>query len=209
MGFWTTVSALATAGATLSLAVATFMSVRSGNRTARAAERSMLAALRPLLLASALHDDEQKVGFMDDKWVQVGGGQGVAEVGEDAVYLVLSVRNVGSGIGVLHGWHFHPGRPSTDVHPMPEEFRRLTRDLYVAAGGIGFAQGALRDANEPVFHEVAEAITEREAFTVDLLYGDFDGGQRVITRFTFTPRAEDGWILATSRHWNVDRPDPR
>jgi hypothetical protein len=209
MGFWTTVSSLATAGATLFLAVATFMSVRSGNRTARAAERSMLAALRPLLLASHPHDEEQKVGFMDGKWVKVPGGQGVAEVGDDAIYLVLSVRNVGSGIGVLHGWHFQPGRDASDGHPTPEEFRRLTRDLYVAAGGTGFAQGALRDPNEPAFQDAAKAITAREMFTVDLLYGDHDGGQRVITRFTLNPRGEDGWILATARHWNVDRPDPR
>jgi len=44
-----TVSALATAGGTLVLAVATFASVRSANRAARAAERSLLAGLRPLL----------------------------------------------------------------------------------------------------------------------------------------------------------------
>jgi hypothetical protein len=39
---WTTISALSTAGGTLVLAAATFASVRSANRSARAAERSML-----------------------------------------------------------------------------------------------------------------------------------------------------------------------
>ena len=38
---WVTIASLATAGGTLVLAVATFSSVRSGNRTARAAERSL------------------------------------------------------------------------------------------------------------------------------------------------------------------------
>jgi hypothetical protein len=41
---WVTISSLATAGGTLVLAVATFSSVRSANRSARVAERSLLAA---------------------------------------------------------------------------------------------------------------------------------------------------------------------
>jgi hypothetical protein len=40
---WNTVSSLATGVGTLVLAVATFASVRSANRAARAAERSLLA----------------------------------------------------------------------------------------------------------------------------------------------------------------------
>ena len=43
---WVTISSLATAGGTLVLAVATFSSVRSANRSARVAERSLLAGLR-------------------------------------------------------------------------------------------------------------------------------------------------------------------
>ncbi len=45
---------------------------------------------------------------------------------------------------------------------------------------------------------------------VDLLYGDYEGGQRMISRFVLSPREnDDTWIAATSRHWNLDRPDPR
>ena len=47
---------------------------------------------------------------------------------------------------------------------------------------------------------------------VDILYGDFEGGQRVISRFLLTPReGDDGvrWLAAVGRHWNVDRPQPR
>ena len=41
---WATVASLATALGTLVLAVATFSAVRSGNRTARAAELSLLTS---------------------------------------------------------------------------------------------------------------------------------------------------------------------
>ena len=41
-----------------------------------------------------------------------------------------------------------------------------------------------------------------------VLYGDWEGGQRVITQFA--PRhADDKWLTSTGRHFNVDRPDPR
>ncbi len=57
---WVTVSALATADGTLVLAVATFASLRSANRAARAAERSLLAGLRPLLMPSRLQDPRDR-----------------------------------------------------------------------------------------------------------------------------------------------------
>jgi hypothetical protein len=47
---WVTISALATAGGTLILSIATFASVRSANRTARAAEQALLVGLRPVLI---------------------------------------------------------------------------------------------------------------------------------------------------------------
>ena len=51
-----------------------------------------------------------------------------------------------------------------------------------------------------------------QRMTIDILYGDFEGGQRVITRFLLSPfQDEDGvhWRASVGRHWNVDRPDPR
>jgi hypothetical protein len=43
-----------------------------------------------------------------------------------------------------------------------------------------------------------------------LLYGDHEGGQRVISRFSVMPRDdEEYWIPSVVRHWNIDRPDPR
>src|SRR5437660_863712 len=104
MADWVTISSLATAGGTLVLAVATFASVKSSNRTARVAELSVMANLRPLLMPSRLDDPVQKVGFMDGKWFSVSGGSGAAEATDQAVYLVMSLRNVSTGTAVLHGW---------------------------------------------------------------------------------------------------------
>jgi hypothetical protein len=45
---------------------------------------------------------------------------------------------------------------------------------------------------------------------VDLLYGDYDGGQRTITRFGINRGEEvDGDRAEVLRYWNVDRDDPR
>ena len=210
MADWATISALATAGGTLVLGIATFASVRSANRAVRVAERSLLEGIRPLLLPSRLEDPAQKVHFVDDKWVMAPGSGGVAETTDTAIYLVLSLRNVGSGIAVLHGWHMNPGLAgANDGPPRPEEFHRLTRDLYLAVGDVGFWQGALRDPAAAEFAAARAAIEARSALTIDVLYGDHEGGQRVVTRFALRPRSDGGWIASAARHWNLDRPDPR
>src|SRR5207247_6309218 len=108
MADWVTISSLATAGGTLVLAGATFASVRSANRAARAAETSLLASMRPLLLPSRPDDPPQKVGFADEHWLHVKGGTGAAEATDSTIYLAIALRNVGTGIAVLHGWRFWP-----------------------------------------------------------------------------------------------------
>src|SRR5712692_644355 len=209
MADWGTISALATAGGTLVLAAATFSSVRSANRAARVAEQSLLVGLRPLLLPSKLDDPPQKVSFADGKWLRAPGGQGAAEVSNEAVYLAMALRNVGNGIAVLHGWHFYPERRPDYARPGPEDFTRLTRDLYVPVGDVGFWQGAFRDPAAPEFAEAATAVTARQGTMVDLLYGDHEGGQRMISRFSMLPRDDGGWMIEAGRHWNIDRDDPR
>jgi hypothetical protein len=205
-----TISSLATAGGTLVLAGATFSAVRSSNRSARVAERSLMAGLRPLLMPSRPDDPPQKIGFADGHWLRVPGGGGAAELADGAVYLAMSVRNAGSGIAVLHGWRFtrNPDSGSTPAPPL-DEFERLTRDLYVPAGDVGFWQGVLRDPERPESREVAAAIEARERIVVDVLYGDHEGGQRVVSRFSLMPTTDGGWIAAAARHWNIDRDDPR
>lgn len=207
---WVAVSSIVTAGATLVLAFATFAAVRSGNRTARVAERSLLAGLRPLLAPTRMDDQPQKVGFSDEKWFLVPGGAAIAEATDAAVYFAIALRNVGSGIAVLHGWYFHPDVELGAADHLPvEEFRRLTRDLYVAPGEAGFWQGAFRDPADPAFAVARAAIEEPRRVMIDILYGDHELGQRSVTRFSLTPRDEGRWIASVARHWNVDRPDPR
>lgn len=206
---WVTISSLATALGTLVLAVATFSSVRSASRAARAAERALQVGLRPVLLTSRLEDPMQKVGFQDRKWLIVPGARANAEVGDDAVYLTISLRNVGNGLAVLHGWRFMPGRPSTHEKPDLAEFHRLTRDLYVPAGEYGYWQGTFRDPSDPLFEQAQDAVKNRQPMTVDVLYGDHDGGQRTIGRFVMLPMQEDGWLVSHARQWNLDRPEPR
>ena len=206
---WTSVSALATGGGTLVLALATFGSVKSANRAARAAERSVLAGLRPLLMQSRLEDAVQKVGFLDLKWMMVPGGQGAADATDEAVYLAISIRNVGTGIAVLHGWQLHTERLLGGATPDLEAFTRLSRDLYIPAGDTGFWQGTYRDPTRPEFAEAKRAIEARSHLTIDILYGDFEGGQRMVTRFAMSPRADEGWVASVPRHWNIDNPDPR
>jgi hypothetical protein len=199
---WATISSLATAGATLLLALGTFASVRSANRAARAAERTLLAGLRPVLAPSRLEDPSDKITWVDNHWSKLGGGRASVELVDDRIYLAMSLRNVGAGIAVLQGWHptpdYRPGQPHTEL----DQFRRQTRDLYIPAGGIGFWQGAVRDADD-VFHaDLVAAIGERRRFAIELLYSDHEGGQRTISLFSVTPRDArddpDQWLCSVA-----------
>ena len=224
---WVTVSSLATAGGTLVLAVATFSSVKSANRSARVAERALLAGLRPVLTPSREDDPAELVRFGDAQTLRLRGHGGAIAVGHDALYLSLGLRNGGTGLAVIHGWRVKP-RPSfqatpdgdrgrRDEMPPPEQFRRQQVDLYVPAGGTGFWLGALRDRSEPIYEVVRRAAggtDDSEGLQIDLLYGDHEGGQRTITRFVLAPWPDadhdrEGLRVTAIRYWNLDRDDPR
>jgi hypothetical protein len=209
---WATISSLATAAGTLVLAVATFASVRSASRAARIAERALQAGLRPVLVPSRLEDPPERMMWIDGHWSEVCGGRASAELVDGIVYLAMSLRNVGSGMAVLHGWDPSPILLRTgDSHIAPGEFRLQSRDMYVAPGDTSFWQGAIRQPDDPVYPGISAAIEGRRAFSIDLLYGDHEGGQRTISRFALVaPDGDDaGWLCSVSRHWNIDRPDPR
>jgi hypothetical protein len=207
---WNTIASLATGAGTLILAVSTFAAVRSANRAARIAEQSLLVGLRPLLMPSRLQDAAQKVFFVDGKYVVAAGGGAAVEIDQDVIYLAISLRNAGSGIGVLHGWRFQAGRQHREGHPDLADFRMLTRDIYLPPSDIGFWQGAFRDPDDPVRESAVQAIKDGEPMTVDVLYGDHEGGQRAISRFVLQPRGDQPlWMAIVSQHWNVDRSDPR
>jgi hypothetical protein len=215
---WASLASVLTALGTLVLAFATFSAIKSANRAARLAERALLAGLRPVLMPTRREDPALKVNFGDNKWLELPGGGAAAEIGggdgtrgatDGVVYLALPLRNAGSGIAVLHGWIFYPEWRRSEQHPEPGDFHRQNRDLYVPTGDIGFWQAAFRDAHDPEYAQARQAVEARQPWTVELLYGDHEGGQRVVTRFTALPRGDDQWIATSSRHWNIDRPDPR
>jgi hypothetical protein len=212
---WSTIASLATAAGTLVLAVATFASIRSANRSARVselaartAERSLLANQRPLLVASRLQDPPQKVQYLEGVKLVADGGTAAMQVTDEVVYLAVSLRNVGTGLGVLHGWHVRVGLQTERVHPALEEFTPQQLDIYVAPGDNGLWLGALRDPAADIFHAVTDAIKAGEVLVLDLLYGDFEGGQRVISQYSLRHVGER-WLAQATRHFNVDRPDPR
>jgi hypothetical protein len=198
------------------LAVATFVAVRSANRAARVAEAAYEVNLRPVLVPSRLQDPMQKVRWMDDHWARLEGGRATAEVIDGSTYLAISLRNVGAGIAVPFGWSLREGASTGEVpHAEPDEFRLQLRDLFVPPSDIGFWQAAIRDVDDPDYRWLSRAIESASPFTIELLYGDHDGGQRTISRFAMIPSRttqgpeETSWYPTVSRHWNLDRPDPR
>jgi hypothetical protein len=210
---WSTVATLATAAGTLVLAIATFAAVRSANRAARISEAAFRVNLRPVLVTSRLGDPKQKMRWMDNHWATVEGSQAIVEDVDDNLYMAVSLRNVGAGIAVPMGWNVIDGAQNTSVpHIDPEDFRMQTRDLLVAPGDIGFWQAAVRESSDRDYEWLRRAVLEPHTFTLDLLYGDAEGGQRTITRFGMIPLRVDEttrWFPSTARHWNLDRPDPR
>jgi hypothetical protein len=213
---WTTISSLTTGVGTLVLAFATFAAVRSANRAARVAEEALSVGLRPLLVPSRLDDVTQKVFYGDGKAERLEGGRGVADIDGGNVYLGISVRNAGRGIAVLHGWRFTAGPVSDPARPALDSFRPHSRDIFIAPNDVGFWQASFRDQDDPQYDEAMGAVRAHDVLTIDVLYGDHEGGQRAISRFmlrqsaeTRTPEKPPPWLASVIRHWNVDRPDPR
>jgi hypothetical protein len=217
---WVTISSLATAGGTLALAVATYSSVRSANRSARIAERSLQIGLRPVLAVTRYDDPPLKVDFGDRHRLQVAGAMATIENADEVIYLAFSVRNVGSGLAVMRGWHLGELAESRSgdgnererlslrdtPHPPVESFRRTQRDIYVPAGDIGFWQGAIREPDDPFRRIVTDALRDRRSLWLDLLYGDHEEGQPTITRFGIVAREDnDRWSVNVARHWSLER----
>lgn len=208
---WATISSLATGAGTLVLAVATFASVKSSNRSARIAEMALQEQRRPVLVPSRFDDPPQKIMFVEGHWVRAPGGRAAVEHIDGTVFLAVSLRNVGSGIGVCQGWTAKAALGSSrefPTHAPEEEFRSQTRDLYIPTGDIGMWQGAVRDPADGLHSALAEAIDARRPMSLELLYSDQIGQQRTITRFGLMPTA-DSWITTVNRHWYLDWDGPR
>jgi hypothetical protein len=63
----------------------------------------------------------------------------------------------------------------------------------IGTARTGFWQAALRDPQTATHQEITRAIETGGRITVDVLYGDHDGGQPAITRLVLLP---DAWRLA-------------
>ncbi len=217
MAEWSTIASLATAGGTLVLAVATFSSVRFGQRSTRLAERStelaeraLLLGLRPVLAPARATDPPETVRFGDGRMVSVEGGMAAVERDDERYYFVVPLRNVGNGLAVLQAWRFSTRQPTIDTaHAEPAEHRAQTRDLYVPAGDTGFWQGAIREPDDPFRDGLDEAFLVGAILTVDLLYGDHEGGQLTISRFILTREDDGQWRPGVVRHWALEGTDPR
>jgi hypothetical protein len=208
MADWSTIASLSTAGGTLVLAIATFSSVRASHRSARIAEQALLIGLRPVLAPARDDDPSMTVAFIDGQIVTVTRGMAGVERHDGHLYFVLPLRNVGAGLAVLHSWRIWPlaMRPP---QPDPESYRRQTRDLYIPVGQLGFWQAALRDADDEMRTGIDEAYDTRSSLAIDLLYGDYEGGQRAVSRFHLAPTEDGGWLPGVSRHWRLDGVNPR
>jgi hypothetical protein len=208
MADWVTISALATAGGTLALAATTYASVRSANRASRVAELALLADLRPLLVESSENDPTQHVNFIEVTALPVpGGGAYVGRV-DGSIFVVLSLKNVGPGIAVLHGGRVYGTQvTSRPDHSPVEAMRMLQRDLYIASGDVGYYQIAFRTGDADMPEGIEDAIAAG-TISVEVLYGDYEGGQRMISRYAI--RLIDGnWQVSTIRHWQLDREEVR
>src|SRR5258707_13777318 len=136
-------AAWGTSVGTLVLAGATFAAVRSSNRSARIAERALLAGLRPALTTPRRNDQQVEVQFADGRVFDTGWGDALVRA-EDGV------------IG--------------DPAPQPATFTEQQRDLYIAAGELGHWQAALPDPTSEPSTTTSEALTRPARITADLLY---------------------------------------
>jgi len=200
-----TIASLATAGGTLVLAIATFASTRSSNRSARIAERALDLNLRPLLIPAHEWDQPERVTFGDNEIVELRGGFASVEARGENLYFGAQLRNVGGGLGVLTSWWMDPDpNPSLDELPDLAHFNAQQRHLYVPPNDVGYWQGAIRepDTDRGDRGALCSAIHQRQRLALFLRYADQDGGHDTVTRFTLMPD-ERGWIFGIGRHWNV------
>jgi hypothetical protein len=105
---------------------------------------------------------------------------------------------------VLKSWSVIASRAQADQDVGNlADFRLLSRDLYIPAGGTGFWQGAMRDANDRQRADVEAALRNGE-LTIDVRYQDHFGGHPAVSRF-FLRRLDDGsWFASVVRHFTVD-----
>jgi hypothetical protein len=214
---WATLAEAGTALGTLVLAGATFSSVRSSSRTARIAERALLASQRPVLAPAGPDDPEAQVQFADGQVFALPAGRPLAERSAGVIYLAVPLSNLGAGIAVLHAYYLQ-AEPAEDLArdpsgvarhrrgdtpPSVASFAPQQRDLLISPGRVGFWQAALRDPEAPLFAATAGALETGGRITVDILYGDHEDNQPTITRLVLLPDDAGAWRCDATRYWNL------
>jgi hypothetical protein len=208
-------AAWGTSVGTLVLAGATFAAVRSSNRSARIAERSLLAGLRPALTTPRRDDPGVEVQFADGRRFETGWDHAVVQPENGVVYLAFQLRNGGAGVAHLVAYRLEPEPANLvardprglarhrrgDPAPDPTRFTEQQRDLYIAAGELGHWQAALRDPSTELHAAMSDAISSHGRITIDLLYGDIEDGQSAITRFVLLPDEQQKWRYDVTHHW--------
>jgi hypothetical protein len=92
-------------------------------------------------------------------------------------------------------------------HADPGEFQRTVRDVYVPPGDAGFWQAAVRQHESRFLPVISQAVSEPTHLTIDVLYGDHEGGQLTVSRFVISPEGDGVWSAAAGRHWILERED--
>ena len=162
-----TIASLATAGGTLVLAVATFTSTRSANRSARIAERALDLNLRPVLIPAHEWDAAERVTFHDEI-VQLRGGFATVEERDGQPLLRRAApqrrrRDRRVDVVARRGRPERARRSSLDGARLPDlehASSQQQRSLYVPAGDVGYWQGAIREGDTD--RGDAEALRQRD-----------------------------------------------
>ncbi len=181
--------------------------------------------LRPVLIASRPEDPDQEIIYGDGRSFRIRAGTAVVEEINNVIYLAIPLHNVGSGLAVLQRYFITAENPLHDSyrpldrglhdrrrrgHAPIEQFRAQQRDLYIASGDIGYWQAALRDPTDQLQGDVRRAVgADPEPISVDLLYGDHEGGQSTISRFNLVPSGDGEWSSSVVFHWILEGSDPR
>jgi hypothetical protein len=204
-----TIASLATAGGTLVLALATFASTRSANRSTRIAERALDLNLRPVLIPAHEWEPSERITF-NDQIIELRSGFAAVEERNGNLYFAAQLRNVGAGIGVLTSWKVKadPNLPALSdmaTAPDPTNFVAQQRSLYVPAGDVGYWQGAIRDGDTDRgdAYALRRSIAAGERIALFLRYADQDGGHDTITRYSITPDQNGDWLIGIARHWTL------
>ena len=124
-------------------------------------------------------------------WAAVAGGRAAVEIADGNIYLAMSLRNVGSGIAVLHGWWPSGERRLAGTRPrrsrgLPDADARPVHSPR-ATSASGRAPSETRGRPRPTRALPMPSPLPRP-ISIELLYGDHEGGQRAISRFHLVPR---------------------